>query len=66
MTASLDHQYTMPPAPKCLSRSAFILDELSYQDIHQQLTLLMITYARGLQYWVEKFSLPGSAEPLQN
>ena len=59
--ASLDQQYTVPPAPKCLSRSTFILDELSYQDIHQQLTLLMIAYARGLKYWVEKFNLPRSA-----
>ena len=38
MRASPDQQYTVPPAPKCLSRSAFIPDELSYQDVHQQLT----------------------------
>ena len=35
MRASLDQQYTMPPAPKCLSRNAFIPDELPYQDVHQ-------------------------------
>ena len=62
MRASPDQQYTMPPAPKCLSRNAFILDELSYQDMHQQPTILMITYARGLQYWAEKFNLPTSPD----
>ena len=62
MRASLDQQYTVPPVPKCLSRSAFILDELSYQNVHQQTTLLMSTYARGLQYWAEKFNLPRSAD----
>ena len=62
MRASPDQQYTMPPAPKCLSRSAFIPDELSYQDVHQQPTLLMITYARGLQYWTEKFNPPISTD----
>ena len=54
MRASLGQEYTMPPAPKCLSRNAFLLDELSYQDICQQLTLLTVAYARNLQYWAEK------------
>ena len=62
MRASPGQQYTMPPAPKYLSRSAFIPDKLSYQDLHQQLTLLMIAYARALQYCVEKFNLPRSAD----
>ena len=31
MRASLGQEYTMPPAPKCLSRNAFLPDELSYQ-----------------------------------
>ena len=62
MRASLGQQYTMPLAPKFLSRSTFILDKLSYQDIHQQLTLLMIAYTRGLQYWAEKFNPPRSAD----
>ena len=35
MRASPNQQYTVPPAPKCLNRNAFILDELSYQDVHQ-------------------------------
>ena len=55
MRASPDQQYTVPPAPKCLSRNAFILDKLPYQDTHQQLTLLVIAYARSLKYWAEKF-----------
>ena len=62
MRASLDQQYTMPPTPKCLSRNAFIPDALSYQDIHQQPTLLMIAYTRGLQYWPEKFNPPRSPD----
>ena len=62
MRASLDQQYTMPPAPKCLSRNTFIPNELSYQDVHQQLTLLMITYAWGLQYCAEKFNPPRSPD----
>ena len=62
MRASLDQQFTMPYAPKCLSRNAFILDELSHQNICQQLTLLTITYIRGLQYWAEKFNLSRSPD----
>ena len=27
--------YTMPPAPKCLTKCRFIPDDLSYQDIQQ-------------------------------
>ena len=60
MRASLGQEYTMPPAPKCLSRNAFLPDELSYQDVWQQPTLLMVAYARGLQYWAEKLNLPKS------
>ena len=58
MKASPNQLYTVPSAPKCLSRNAFILDELSYQDVHQQPTLLKVTYTRGLQYWAEKLNLP--------
>ena len=50
----------MPPASKCLSRNTFLPDELSYQDAQQQMTLLMVAYARGLQYWVEKLKPPRS------
>ena len=48
MRAFFEQEYTVPPAPKCLSRNAFLLDELSYQDVQQQPTLLMIAYTRGL------------------
>ena len=58
MRASLEQGYTAPPAPKCLNRNAFPPDELSYQDVWQQLTLLTVAYARGLQYWVEKLNPP--------
>ena len=62
MRASPKQQYTASPAPKCLSRNAFIPDELSYQEICQQLTVLMVTYARGLQYWAEKLNPPRSPD----
>ena len=62
MRVSLGQEYTMPPAPKCLSRNTFLPDELSYQDVWQQPTLLMVAYARGLQYWAEKPNLPRSPD----
>ena len=62
MRTSPDQQYTVPPALKFLCINDFILDELSYQDVCQWLTLLMITYARSLQYWAEKFNPPRSPE----
>ena len=57
MRAFLEQEYTAPPASKCLNRNAFLPDELSYQDIWPQLIFLMVTYARGLQYWAEKLNL---------
>ena len=57
MRAFLEQEYTAPPTPKCLNRNAFLPDELSYQDIWQQPTLLTVAYARGLQYWAEKLNL---------
>ena len=62
MRAFLEQKYTVPPTPKCLNRNTFLPDELSYQDIWQQPTLLTIAYARGLQYWVEKLNLPRSPD----
>ena len=62
MRAFLEQEYTVPPAPKCLNRNTFLLDELSYQDIWQQPTLLMVAYTRSLQYWVEKLKLPSSLD----
>ena len=57
MRAFLEQEYTAPPAPKCLNRNVFLPDELSYQGAWQQLILLMVAYARGLQYWAEKLNL---------
>ena len=54
----LGQDYTAPPAPKCLIQNVFLPNELSYQDVWQQPLLLTITYAQGLQYWVEKLNLP--------
>ena len=62
MRASLGQEYTMPPAPKCLSRNAFLPDELSYQDVWQKPTFLTVAYARGLQYWAEKLNPPRSSD----
>ena len=62
MRTSLEQEYTAPPTPKCLNRNAFLPDELSYQDIWQQLVLLMVAYARSLQYWAEKLNPPKSPD----
>ena len=62
MRAFLEQEYTVPPVPKCLNINAFLLDELSYQDIQQQPTLLTVAYARGLQYWAENLNLPRSLD----
>ena len=50
MRTLLEPEYTVLPALRSLDRNAFIPDRLSYQDEHQQLALLMIAYARSLQY----------------
>ena len=54
----LGQDYTTSPAPKCLTQSVFIPDELSYQDVWQQPFLLTVPYAWGLQYWAERLNLP--------
>ena len=51
-------EYTVPPAPKCLTRNMFLPNNLSYQDFWQQPLLLTVAYAQVLQYWMEKFRLP--------
>ena len=43
--------YTAHPAPKCITRNLFLLNDLSYQDIQKQPFLLTMAYAQGLQYW---------------
>ena len=50
------------PIPKCLNRNAFLPNDLSYQDVWQQLFLLTVAYSRGLQYWVEKLSPPDGSD----
>ena len=57
MRTLLEPGYTAPPAPRSLDRNAFLPDDLSYQDVWQKLALLTVTYAKSLQYWVEKQSL---------
>ena len=56
MRALFEPGYTAPLTPRSLDRNAFLPDHLSYQDVQQKLTLLMMAYARSLQYWVEKQS----------
>ena len=60
MRILLEPGYTAPPALTSLDRNAFLPDFLSYQDVWQKPALLMIAYARSLQYWEEKQSLPRS------
>ena len=50
----LEPGYTVPPTLRSLDRNAFLPDNLSYQDMQQKLALLMMAYARCLQYWAEK------------
>ena len=58
----LEPEYTAPPTPRSLNRKTFLPNELSYQDMWQQPVLLMIAYARSLQYWAEKQSPPRSPD----
>ena len=60
MRTLLEPGYTVPPALRSFDRNAFLLDNLSYQDMWQKLALLIIAYTRSLQYWAEKQSLPRS------
>ena len=62
----LSQDYTMPPAPKCLTRGRFLPNHPIYQDVQWQLLLLTLAYAWALQYWVEKVRLlmPGDYCPL--
>ena len=48
----------MPLVPKCLTRSRFLPDHPTYQDIWLQVQLLTLVYAQAVQYWVEKVNLP--------
>ena len=50
--------YTVPPAPKCLTRGRFLPNDPSYQDVQWQPLLQTMAYAWVLQYWVEKTRLP--------
>ena len=58
MRTLLELGYTAPPAPRSLDRNTFLPGNLSYQDVWQKTALLTVAYARSLQYWVEKQSLP--------
>ena len=42
--AFLSQEYTMPPAPKCLTRSRCLPDDPTYQVIWLQLQLLTLAY----------------------
>ena len=53
-----NQDYTLPPAPKCLSREWFLSNDPTYQDVHWQPLLLSLAYAWWLQYWVEKVNPP--------
>ena len=50
--------YTIPPAPKSLTRGRFISNDLTYQDIQWQPLLMTMAYACTLQYWAEWANLP--------
>ena len=50
--------YSVPPTPQSLNRGAYLPDNLIYQDVRWQPTLLTVAYCRCLQSWAEKFNLP--------
>ena len=50
--------YSVPPAPQSLNRGAYLPDNLIYQDVRRQPTLLTVAYCRCLQNWAEKCNLP--------
>ena len=50
--------YTMSPAPKCLTKGSFLPDDPSYQDVWWQPLLLTVAYTQVLQYWAEKVRPP--------
>ena len=54
--------YTVPPVPRCLTWSVFLLDDLSYQHMQQQPFFLTVAYAQGLQYWVERLTPPADPD----
>ena len=54
----LGHEYTVPPAPRCLTKGRFIPNDPSYQDIWQQPLLMTGAYTWALQYWAEQVRLP--------
>ena len=57
-----NQDYTMSPAPQCLTRGRFLPDDPSYQDVRWKPLLLTLAYAWALQYWTEGVSLLASAD----
>ena len=47
-----------PPAPQSLNKGAYLPDNLAYQDVRWQPTLLTVAYCQCLQSWAEKCNLP--------
>ena len=50
--------YSMTPTPQSLNRGAYLPDNLIYQDVRWQPTLLTVAYCQCLQNWAEKCNLP--------
>ena len=50
--------YSTPPTPQSLNRGAYLPDNLTYQDVRWQPTLLTVAYCQCLQSWVEKCNPP--------
>ena len=60
MRTLLEWGYIVPPILRSLDRNTFLPSDLSYQDMWQKPALLTMAYARSLQHWAEKQSLPRS------
>ena len=55
--------FTVPPAPKCINRNMFLMDDLSYQDVQLKPHWMTLAYAQVLQYWVEEANPLAPSEP---
>ena len=57
-----DNDYSAPPAPKCISRKAFLLapnPEMPCQVYMEGQPQKTKAYAQAIQYWAEKANPPG-------
>ena len=68
LTLKMENDYSVPPAPHCLERDAFLplsAGNFSSQDYRMKQTQKTLAYAKALQFWVEKAQPPQPSQPHQ-